>query len=71
MVASLTLQQPTGVKLPALLQLKLPAILQFPVGVLNTQPPTVDKLPTQVCDALLLTATGNDVYEWHKEDMQR
>jgi len=41
-VASPVLQQPTGVKLPALLQFKLPAILQFPIGMLNTQPPTVD-----------------------------
>jgi len=62
-VASPALQQPTGVKLPALLQFKLPAIQQFPVGVLNTQSSTVDKLPMQVCDALLSTAAGNDVYE--------
>ena len=62
-VASPALQQPTGVELPALLQFKLPALLQFPGGVLNTQPPTVDKLPMQVCDALLSTAAGNDVYE--------
>jgi len=67
-VASPALQQPTGVELSALLQFKLPAIMQFPVGVLNTQPPTVDKLPTQVCDALLSTAAGNDVYKWHEEE---
>ena len=60
-VASLALQQPTGVKLPALLQFTLPKIMQFPIEVLNTQPPTVDKLPTQVCDALPSTAAGNDV----------
>jgi len=59
-VASPALQQPTGVKLPALLQFELPAIMQFPIGVLNTQPPTVDKSPMQVCDALLSTAAGND-----------
>jgi hypothetical protein len=59
-VASPALQQPTGVKLPALLQFELPAIMQFPIGVLNTQPPTVDKLPMQVCDALLSTMAGND-----------
>ncbi len=68
MVASPGLQEPTGVKVPALLQFNLPAIMQFPVGVLNTQPPTVDKLPMQVCDALLSTAAGNDVYEWHEEE---
>ncbi len=60
-VASPALQQPTGVKLPAL--------LQFPVEVLIEQPPTVDKMPTQVCDALLSTAAaGNDVYEQHEEE---
>jgi len=67
-VASLALQQPTGVELPALLHFKLPAIMQFPIGVLNMQPPTVDKSPTQVCDALLSTAAGNDVYERHEEE---
>jgi len=61
-VASPALQQPTGVELPAL--------LQFPVEVLNEQPPaTADKTPTQVCDALLSTAAaGNDVYERHEEE---
>jgi hypothetical protein len=62
-VASLALQQPTGVELPAL--------LQFPVKVLNEQPPvTVDKMPMQECDALLSTtaASGNDIYERHEEE---
>ncbi len=61
-VASPALQQSTGVELPAL--------LQFPVEVLNEQPPaTVDKTPTQECDALLSTvASGNDIYERHKEE---
>ncbi len=67
-VASPALQQPTGVELPALLQFKLPALLQFPGGVLNMQPPTVDKSPMQLCDALLSTAAGDDVYEQHNEE---
>ena len=68
-VASLALQQPTGVKPPALLQFKLPALQQFPGGVLNTQPPTVHRLSTQLCDALLVsTAAGGDVYEQHNEE---
>jgi hypothetical protein len=68
-VASPALQQPTGVELPTLLQFKLPALLQFPGGVLNTQPPTVDKLPMQLCDALLSTTKrGDDVYDQHDEE---
>ena len=42
--------------------------MQFPIGMLHTHPPTVDKSPTQVCDALLSTAAGNDVYERHEEE---
>ena len=70
-VASPPLQQPTGVELgvelPALPPFELPALLQFPGGVLNTQPPTaqpptVDVSPTQLCDA------GADVYELHEYD---
>ena len=67
-VASPALQQPTRVELQALLQFNLPAIMQFPIGVLNTQPPTINKLPTQLCDALLSTAAGGDVYERHEEE---
>ena len=65
-VASPPLQQPTGVELPALLPFELPALLQFPGGVLNTQPPTVDVSPTQLCDAFMPTAAGADVYEFHE-----
>ncbi len=66
MVASPALQQPTGVEGPALLQLELPALLQFP---LNMQPSTVDTSPMQLCDALLSTAKGGDiVYDLHDEE---
>jgi hypothetical protein len=68
-VPSLPLQQePTRVELPALPQFELSALLQFPGGVLNTQPPTVDKSPTQQCDALMPTAAGGGVYDLHKHD---
>ena len=67
-VASPPLQQPTGVELPALPQFELPALLQFPGGVLNTQPPTVDELPTQLCDAFMPTVAGADVYDLHEHD---
>ena len=67
-VASPPLQQPTGVELPALPQFELPALLQFPGGVLNMQPPTVDESPTQLCDAFMPTAARADVYELHEHD---
>ena len=67
-VASPPLQQPTGVKLPALPPFELPALLQFPGGVLNTQPPTVDVSPTQLCDAFMPTAAGADDYALHEHD---
>jgi hypothetical protein len=67
-VASPPLQQPTGVELPALPQFELPALLQFPGGVLNMQPPTVDESPTQLCDAFMPTAAGADVYDLHEHD---
>jgi hypothetical protein len=58
-------QEPTGVELPALPQFELPALLQFPGGVLNTQPPTVDKSP----NALMPTAApGGGVYDLHEHD---
>ncbi len=69
MVASPPHQQPTGVELPALPPFELPALLQFPGGVLNTQPPsTVDVSPTQLCDDFMPTAASADVYELHEHD---
>ena len=68
-VASPPLQQPTtGVELPALPPFELPALLQFPGGVLNTQPPTVDISPTQLCDAFMPTAAGADNYVLNEHD---
>jgi hypothetical protein len=72
-VPSLPLQQePTGVELPALPQFELPALLQYPGGVLNMQPPTVDKSPMQLSDALMpTTAAGGGVYDLHKHDKDK
>ena len=67
-VASPPLQQPTGVELPALQPFELPALLQFPGGVLNTQPPTVDVSPTQLCDAFMPTAASDELYALHEHD---
>ena len=68
MVASPPLQQPTGVELPALPPFELPALLQFPGGVLNTQPPTVNVSPMQLCDAVMPKTSDAEVYSLHEHD---
>ena len=35
---------------------------------MNTQPPTVDVSPTQLCDAVMPTAADAEVYELHEHD---